>query len=243
MLLSNVVISNQLTGNSEGGRRRKIIWTLPWIPSHRGGGVRGGGQGDNLGQYSQATGELCNKKGSRQNHEEDLQWVALPDQPTLRQSEQNVEAARCVNMCQLKSGVHTRKYKLMTGRVEVLNSVKALSGSVPPCPLLPTSSPLRRSEGMAHRARLTPEISSYRYSVCAWKRVCDNVCVCHHTNERVIDTVPRWCACIYVSMSCFVTELSLLLWWSHWHRALELGPFIDSRKHNTPAWKSSKSSM
>lgn len=132
-----------------------------------GRGVRGTGQGDNLGQYSQATGELCNKKRSRQNHEEDLQWVALPDQPTLRQSEQNVEAARCVNMCQLKSGVHTCKYKLMTGTVAVLNSVKALSGSVPPCPLLPTSSPLRRSEGMAHRTRLTPEISSYRYSVCA----------------------------------------------------------------------------
>lgn len=57
---------------------------------------------------------------------------------------------------------NTHKRKLMTSGVEVLKGETALSGSVPPRPLLPTCSLLRRhSEGTVHHTRLTPEILSY----------------------------------------------------------------------------------
>lgn len=126
--------------------------------------------------------------------------------------------------CQLKPGVHTHTYKLMTGGAEVLKDVTALSGSVPPCPLLPTSSPLRHSEGMAHHARLTPEILSYRYRVSVWKRVC----VIIRMRELLIQCPSNahvfmcpWLFCVWGVTICVMELLTLRTWTRTIHRFLE----------------------
>lgn len=179
MPCSNVVISNQLTGQT--GRREVEENHLNPRPCH-GSLAAEGGQGCRPGwQLGSILRSWLRIGGTGGSHKRELEWVVLPEQWALRWSLQNVETTRCVShscwRCQLNLEVHTHTYELMTGRAEVLKGVTALSGSVPPCPLLPTSFPLRHSEGMAHHTRLTPEILSYRYSVyyvtaCVWWRAC-----------------------------------------------------------------------
>lgn len=65
-------------------------------------GVRGAGQGDSLGQYSGAGGGSCGGEGGRGSHKGELEWVALPDQPALRWSLQNVETKRCVSVVEIR---------------------------------------------------------------------------------------------------------------------------------------------
>lgn len=226
-------------GKQAGGRWRKIIWTFglamdPLPPR----GVRGAGQGDSLGQYSGAGGGSCSGEGVKGgSHKGELEWVALADKPALRWSLQKCwgdEACECAGnwggsdscwRCQLRPGVHThththKQYKLMTGGVEVLKGVTAMSGSVPPCPLLPTSSLLRHSEGMAHHTRLTPEILSYRYSVSVWQRVCDSVCASSYEWGSYWYDTSVMCLCVYDFLCVWAVTICVmeLLTSSTWTR-------------------------
>lgn len=232
-------------GKQDGGRWRKIIWTFslamdPLPPR----GVRGAGQGDSLGQYSGAGGGSCSREGGRGSHRGESEWFALPDQPALRWSLQNIETTRRASAveirrrdscwrCQLKPGVHTHThaYKLMTGGVEVLKGVTALSGSVPPCPLLPTGTPHPpplRGHGTPHKTdtwNIELSIQCLYVTACVWQRV--RVIV--RMRELLIRCLCYVCLWLFGVCAWGVTicvmELLILRTWTQ--------PPIDSEKHNT----------
>lgn len=122
---------------------------------------------------------------------------------------------------------HTHTLKPMTGGAEVLKGVTALSGSVPPCPLLPTANPSfrlpLRGHG-AHRHRLTPEVSSYRYGVSAREAACVRVIM--RMRGLLIPRRPamcwrlrvRRCLCALGATVCVMELLTPRTWTRTAHR-------------------------
>lgn len=184
-------------GKQDGRRWRKIIWTFslamdPLPPR----GVRGAGQGDSLGQYSGVGGGSCNGEGGKRTHKGELERVALQDPPALRWIVLNVAMKGCVSVLEIRGmrELLTVPAQARSSHTQVRANDRRSSGiercyglvrDPPPpiCPLLPTSFLLHhRGHGTSHKTD-TRNIELLIQ--------CLHVCVRHHTNESVIDTMPQ----------------------------------------------------